>query len=259
MHSKPSWQSWVRTWHASVCLYLYDTGELKDKDQWMCITMVMAVSRELKMPPINTVFELEKVMHARHVRWLLLVDFFELGPKQEWTVKLSSQHAGLIMGTLVCSRFDCPAWQQLSPAAFFGLLPPCLYQRQAGAPFLGMFTYIQTVPEALFRFPARQSNASCLEYWPNIVNAQHGCLMCPCHVTGSQVPGRDYCWWSHGLWAHVDSSARGWLLLQRWVAARLPHPGYFDLSTLRLQLSYRQSFTGHHAVFWHAKEFAQVC
>jgi len=49
----------------------------------MCITMVMAVSRELKMPPINTVFELEKVMHARHVRWLLLVDFFELGPKQE--------------------------------------------------------------------------------------------------------------------------------------------------------------------------------
>eukprot|EP00200_Dunaliella_tertiolecta_P005857 CAMPEP_0202343022 /NCGR_PEP_ID=MMETSP1126-20121109/3329_1 /ASSEMBLY_ACC=CAM_ASM_000457 /TAXON_ID=3047 /ORGANISM="Dunaliella tertiolecta, Strain CCMP1320" /LENGTH=265 /DNA_ID=CAMNT_0048934047 /DNA_START=2492 /DNA_END=3289 /DNA_ORIENTATION=+ len=39
-----------------------DSGDLKDKDQWMCITLVMAVARELKLPPISTVYDLQKAL-----------------------------------------------------------------------------------------------------------------------------------------------------------------------------------------------------
>lgn len=42
--------------HPSTC-----TGEAKDLDQWMCITLVMAVARSMKLPKISSVFDLQQV------------------------------------------------------------------------------------------------------------------------------------------------------------------------------------------------------
>eukprot|EP00199_Chlamydomonas_sp_CCMP681_P005632 CAMPEP_0119109064 /NCGR_PEP_ID=MMETSP1180-20130426/17068_1 /TAXON_ID=3052 ORGANISM="Chlamydomonas cf sp, Strain CCMP681" /NCGR_SAMPLE_ID=MMETSP1180 /ASSEMBLY_ACC=CAM_ASM_000741 /LENGTH=240 /DNA_ID=CAMNT_0007094773 /DNA_START=91 /DNA_END=813 /DNA_ORIENTATION=- len=38
----------------------YDLAGLKDLDQWMCVTMIMALERKLKLPVIDTVYDVKK-------------------------------------------------------------------------------------------------------------------------------------------------------------------------------------------------------